>query len=177
MVLLGIINSMFGYFNRIFVPFLSINRNINLLGKHFELFDCRRAINVTCNKQWTFPFIALEFFCKFSGERRFTGTLQPRHKNHCGITRQVNLCGIATHERCKLIVHDFHHQFLRFDGIYHILTKCFGLYRVCECLCNLIIDVGIKKCTPYIFQGFGHIDFGNLTLAFQYFKTTLKFLA
>ena len=72
---------------------------------------------------------------------------------------------------------NLHHQLLGLDGVYHILAEGFLLHSVGEALGHLVVYVGIKERAAHILEGFGHIDFGNLTLAFKYFETSFKFLA
>ena len=74
-------------------------------------------------------------------------------------------------------MYDFHHQLLRLDGVNHVLPQCLGLDRIGKRFGNLVVHVGIEQSPTHILKGFSHIYLGNLALAFEYFKTPLKFLA
>ena len=76
----------------------------------------------------------------------------------------------AAHEGCKFIVHDFYHQLSGLDGGEYVLSDGLVLHCVGECLCHLVVYVGVEKCLAHILQGFCYIYLCDAAFALQYLK-------
>ena len=75
-------NRLFSYAHGVFVALFK-NRNPRLFADYLQLFDCRRAVNVTGNQQRAVIFF-FEHKREFCRMRCFTGALKAAHKNYCG---------------------------------------------------------------------------------------------
>ena len=121
--------------------------------------------------------LRLKHICQFAGKCRLTATLQPRHQYYGGRTFQIQLRVLVAHQSRQLVVDYLHHQFVGLDSRKHVHSQGFVFYLVGECLCSLVVYVGVEQCFAYVFEGLGYIDFRYLALSFEYFERPFESFA
>ena len=74
-------------------------------------------------------------------------------------------------------MYNLHHKLARLDGVDHVLAESLLLDCVGKRLGNLVVDVGVDKGATHVFKGFGNVDFGDSSLAFEKFEASFKAIA
>ena len=173
----GVGDAVAGYLDWIFVAVLGVDGDVDLLGEDLELVDGGGTIDVTGHEQGALGLLALEFLGKLARECRLTRALQTRHQDDRRVAREVDLSSVAAHERGELVVDNLDHQLLRLDGVDDVLTQGLLLDGVGKLLCHLVVHIGIKQGATHVLEGLGHVNLGDFTLAFKYFKTAFESFA
>ncbi len=174
MIGLGMTYGILGNLYRILIAILSIDRDIDLLCKYFQLVNRSRTVHVTSHKQRTLALLRLELPGKLTRKSSLTRTLQSRHKYHRRIAGEIDLSCLTTHKPGKLVMYNLHHEFTRLDGIDYILPHGLALHLIGKLLGNLEVNVSFQQGTTHILKGFGYIDFGDLTFTFQYLEAPFE---
>ena len=169
---LCLLDSMVGNNTYILIIRLTIYRNTNLFTHNMELLDSSRTVNVAGNEQWLLTFLCLEHIGKLAAECSFTRTLKTAHEDDGRMTFELQWSLFSTHEFCKFIMNQLHHQLTRLHCCQHIHTERLFLHLVGKFLCHFIVDIGIEECTAHILHSLSYIDFGNLTFTLQDFEGT-----
>ncbi len=73
-------------------------------------------------------------------------------------------------------MHNFNHKLTGRYGRKHILTQRLFLYNVGKGFGNLEVNVGIEQSAPYIFEGFGYVDLGNMALPLEQLKRPVELI-
>ena len=74
-------------------------------------------------------------------------------------------------------MHDFHHELAGLHACEHVLAQGLLLDGVGELLGYFIVDVGVEQGAAHVFEGFGHVDFGDAAFTFQYFERPFESFA
>ena len=86
----------------------------------------------------------------------------------------VDVCGFASHKGGQFVMDYLDHHLVRSHGGKHVHSECLLLHIVAELLGNLIADIGVEQCPPYILERFRNVYFGNLSLSFQNLERTFE---
>ena len=106
----------------------------------------------------------------------FTRSLKAAHHNHCGsLGGGIDALLPAPHKGGKLLVNYLDHRLGGGKTFGYILADGLFGHRVCKVLCNLIVDVGLKKGKSDLAHCLLDIAFGQLSAAFYVFKGICKF--
>ena len=161
----------------VFRAFLGVYGNIDFFSEHLQLVDCCGAIYVAGHQQRTHGVFAFEAFGQLGCEGGLTRTLQTRHKYDCGVAFKLQGYVVSAHERHEFVVYNLHHKLFGLDGVDYVLAHGLLLYGIDERLGHLVAYVGLHKGLTYVLKSFGHVDFGNLALAFKNLETAFKAVA
>ena len=164
------------YLYNVLIIRLRVNGHVNLRRYHFQLLYCGRTVHVAGNEHRVLMTLVFQHICKFSAECCLSGALQTGHKDYRRASFKVKVDALASHQFCQLIMHELNHQLSGFYGSEHIHAKRFLLNVIGEVLCHLIVNVGIKQRTSYVFQRFGDVYLGYFALSFKQLKGTVKSL-
>ena len=175
-VFLSLLDGCLGDFNGVLVAVLSINRHLDLLGKHLELFDSRRTVNVASHEQRLFSLVFLDEIGKLAGERGLTRTLQTCDEDYRGICLEIYLGFGGTHERDEFVVDELYHQLVGLQFALHLGTESLLLYLVGKFLYYIVVDVGVEQCPAHLLQRLHDVDFGEFALAFYHLERLFKLL-
>ena len=152
--------------DRILLPFLGIDRNLDALTQDLQLLDSCRT-ECIAGRQQDLDALLLDIQAQFAGERRLTGTVEAGHENDARVALDVDVTGIAAHEIGQFVMDDLDHHLLRLDRGQHILAQCLGLDAFAEFLRHLETDVRIQQRLADVLDRFGNIDFGDFAFTLQ----------
>ena len=165
---------MAGNLDGVLVPLFGVHLGAGALAHHLQLVDGGGTIYVAGHQQGAHGLLAFQLLGKFGGEGGLTRALQAAHQYDGRLALEVKRGGLASHQRCHLVVHNLHHQLLGLDGVEHVLAQGLLLYGVDKVFGNLIVYVGLHECSAHVLEGLGDVDFGNFSFAFKNLETALK---
>ena len=150
---------------------------LDLFSQHTELFDGGRTIGVAGCENRSAVLLRFEEKGKFSRKGGLTRTVKAGHEDDGRSMLQTEVGSFSTHQRGQFVVHNLDHELRRLHGGEHVLSECFLLDGVGETLGHFVVDVSVKEGTPHVFEGFGHVDFGDAAFTFEDFERPLESFA
>ena len=135
------------------------------------------TIDVVGNEHHLLAFLCLQVIGEFGGKGRLTRTLQTGEKDDSRIAFEVEFGGFGAHEGSEFVVGDLDHQLPGTNSGHDVLSEGFCLNGIGELLGSLVVNVRLQQGFADILNGFGDVDLGNSTLAFQYLKRPFKSFA
>ncbi len=165
-VFTGVLNGIFGNFNRIFVLLFGVYFHAHLFTQYFQLLNGCRTVHIARHQQRLTTFFGFQVVGQLGRKSGFTRALQPGYENYRRRTFNVNVHLLAAHKLRQFVVYNFHHQLTGLYSRQHILSQCLFLHLIGKLLGNFITDVRLYQGFPNLFYRFGHINFRNPALSF-----------
>ena len=140
-----------------------------LLRHRLQLFDSRRAVDVSGNRENLLLLIADQPAGEFAGSRRFTGTLKTGEQDDRGrrageIDLALLLGQIAADHSRQLTLHDAHENLARVQASDHFLAERLFLDAVREFTHDRQCDVGLQQRQPHLAEHLLRVFFRNAGL-------------
>ena len=171
---LGLCYGVLGDPDRVLDTILGVNRNLDSLTEHLQLFDCGRAERVAGGEEHLHPSLALDVVRQLGRERGLTGTVQTRDQNYSRIALDVDVLRRAAHKVRKLVVDDLDHHLLRLHGREDILSHRLDFHLVAEVFGHAEAYVSVQQRPADVLKRLRDIDLGDFTLALQNLEGSLK---
>ena len=166
----GIFDGVLGNLHRVHIALLGVDLHAHLLAQDFELVDGCGAVDIACHEQHAAALFALELEGEFTGEGGLTGALQTCNQDNGRVAREVDVGGGAAHKCGQLITHNLGHHLTGLHGGEHVGTESLLLNLIGKGLGDLVVHIGINQRTANLFESFGHVNLGNLTLTLEYLE-------
>ena len=97
-----------------------------LLRKQRQLLNRGRTVGVAGNEHHLFLFLFHQPLCQLPATGRFSGSLQPGHKDYCWRnSREVNVSLLSAHEGDQFVVDDPNESLTRCKTTNDFLADCF----------------------------------------------------
>ena len=151
-----------------------IDLGVYLLAQHAQLLDGCRTIHIARHQHHFLAFLRLQIVRQLAGEGCLTGALQTRHQDYRRRAFQVDFLCLAAHQRCQLVVGDFHHQLPGTNGGHHILPQCFGFHLVGKLLRGFVVHIGFQQSLADILHGFRYVNLGDSSFTLQNLKRAFQ---
>ncbi len=131
--------------DRIPPEFPCVDRHIDLLAEHLELFDGGRALEVARGQHGS-PALAGQAGCQLGSRRGLARSLQPNHEDHAGQRgAELDLRAAVAQKVRELVMHDLDELLAGLDSLDHRLSESPLLNARQELARDLIVDVRLEK--------------------------------